>query len=116
MVMINETLVVVNEIFIIPIVMIAFFLLMYIGYFLWKKDTDIIKSRIYLRHEKFNRSFQLFSVFAFVLIMHVSLIYIPEYFDHVISGICLIELQEFFGFTLTLIMVFFAYYLYSAVK
>ncbi len=106
---------IINEVVIIPAAIIIFSLLMYIVVYLRNKDPDIIRSKIFLKYEEFKKSFMLFALFAFVLIIHVSLIYIPHFFllkdDPLID-----DIQRFFGLTLTLIMITFVIYIYRSMK
>lgn len=111
---IKNVLEVIIEIVVLPITIIAFFLLMYIVVYLWKKDPDIIRSRIFLKYLEFKKAFLLLVVFAFVLILHVSLIYIPHFFS--IEEDPLIEdIQRIFGLVLALIMITFVYLLFRSI-
>ncbi len=112
---VKNALEVINEVVIIPAAIIIFFLLMYIVFYLRNKDPDIIRSRIFLKYEEFKKAFMLFALFAFVLVIHVSLIYIPHLFlsnyDPLID-----DIQRFFGLALTLIMITFVSYIYRSMK
>ena len=112
---VKNALEVINEVVIIPAAIIIFFLLMYIVFYLRNKDPDIIRSKIFLKYEEFKKAFMLFALFAFVLVIHVSLIYIPHLFlsnnDPLIE-----DIQRFFGLTLTLIMITFVFYIYRSMK
>ncbi len=106
---------VVNEIIVLPIVIIAFFLLMYIVVFLNKKDPDVVRAKIFLNYRKFKKAFLLLALFAFILILHVALIYIPHLFlfeDYFLVK----DVQLFFGLTLAIIMISFVVYLYRSIK
>lgn len=98
----------INEIVVLPISVITFFLLMYIVGYLWKKDPDIIRSRIFLKYSEFKKAFLSLAVFAFVLMLHVSLIYIPHFLSLSYS---LYNVQRVFGLLLVLIMITFVYFL-----
>ncbi len=106
---------IINEVIVIPAAIIIFSLLMYIVFYLRNKDPDIIRSKIFLKYEEFKKAFMLFALFAFVLVIHVSLIYIPHLFlpseDPLIE-----DIQRFFGLTLTLIMITFVIYIYRSMK
>ncbi len=112
---VKNALEIINEVVIIPAAIIIFFLLMYIVFYLRNKDPDIIRSKIFLRYEEFKKAFMLFALFAFVLVIHVSLIYIPHFFlsraDSLID-----DIQKFFGLTLTVIMITFVFYIYRSMK
>jgi hypothetical protein len=71
MIVVKNVLEVINEIVVLPIAIITFFLLMYIVIYLWKKDPDVIRSRVFLKYREFKKAFLLLAGFAFVLILHV---------------------------------------------
>ncbi len=98
---IKNTLEVVNEVVIVPIAIIAFFMLMYIAVYLKKKDPDVIRSRIFLRYDEFKKSFILLTVFAFLLVLHVLFIYIPHFLG-IEEGLLIEDIQRFFGVALAL--------------
>jgi hypothetical protein len=104
-----------NEVIIVPIAIITFLILMYIVVYLNKKDPDVIRSRIFLRYEEFKRAFFLLAAFAFVLILHVSLIYIPHFYSLEESPL-IEDFQKFFGLTLAVITITFVFYLYKSIK
>lgn len=121
MIDVKNVLEVINEVVVIPVAIITFLLLIYIVIYLWKKDPDFIRSRIFLKYHEFKKAFLLLLLFAFVLIIHISLIYIPrfiyEHFNDVFLPIDLItDLQRFFGLTLVLIMITFVLYIYKSIK
>ncbi len=105
----------INEVVVIPVAIIIFSLLMYIMFYLRNKDPDIIRSKIFLKYEEFKKAFMLIALFAFVLIIHVSLIYIPHFLlfkdDPLIE-----DIQRFFGLALTMIMITFVIYIYRSMK
>ena len=112
---VKNVLEIINEIVVIPAAIITFSLLMYIVYYLWNKDPDIIRSKIFLKYDEFKKAFLLFALFAFVLILHVSLIYVPHLFS--LEEDPLIEdIQRFFGLALTLILITFVFYIYRSMK
>ncbi len=115
MIDIKNVLEVINEVVVIPIAIITFFLMMYIVIYLWKKDPDVVRSKIFLRYGKFKKAFLLFAVFAFVLVLHVSLIYIPHFYRFEDNPF-IEDLQRFFGFVLAIIMISFVSYLYQSIK
>lgn len=112
---VKNALEIINEVVIIPAAIIIFSLLMYIVFYLRNKDPDIIRSKIFLRYEEFKKAFMLFALFAFVLILHVSLIYIPHLFLSIEYPL-IEDVQRFFGLTLTLIMITFVSYIYRSMK
>lgn len=112
---IKNALEIINEAVVIPAAIITFSLLIYIVYYLWNKDPDIIRSKIFLKYGEFKRAFLLLALFAFVLILHVSLIYIPRFF--LFDDYPLIEdVQKFFGLALTLILITFVFHIYRSMK
>ncbi len=112
---VKNALEIINEVVIIPAAIVIFSLLMYIVFYLRNKDPDIIRSKIFLKYEEFKKVFMLFALFAFVLIIHVSLIYIPHFCSFRDSPL-IEDLQRFFGLTLTLIMITFVIYIYRSMK
>ena len=115
MVDVKNVLEVINEIMVLPITIITFFLLIYIAVYLWKKDPDVIRSRIFLKYDEIKKAFILFVAFAFILILHVSLIYIPHIF--LLSSSSLIyDLQKVFGLLLVLVLISFVYFIFKSVR
>ncbi len=114
MIELKNVLEVLNEIIILPITIITFFLLMYIVVYLRKKDPDILRSRIFLKYGEFKTAFLLLAVFAFFLIIHVSLIYIPHFISYYnpLTG----SVQEFFGLAMTLTMIAFVATVFRSLK
>lgn len=115
MIDIKNVLEVINEILVLPIAVITFFLLMYILIFLWKKDPDVIRSRIFLKYREIKKAFILFAAFAFVLIFHVSFIYVPhllllDYPPYIY------DIQRIFGLILVLILLSFVHVIYKSLR
>jgi len=110
---IKNVLEVIIETVVLPITIITFFLLVYIVVYLWKKDPDIIRSRIFLKYREFKKAFLLLAVFAFVLILHVSLIYIPHLL--LMDSKLIEDVQRIFGLVLALIMITFVYLLFESI-
>lgn len=79
MIVLKNVLEFINELLVIPISIITLVLLMYIVIYLWKKNPDVIRSRIFLKYREFKKAFLLLAVFAFMLVLHVTLIYIPKF-------------------------------------
>jgi len=113
-----ETIEIINEILVIPIVLLTFILLIYTVLNLWKKDPDIIRSKLFLNYFEFKKAFLLFSIFALVLVLHVSLIYSPHLLYYILncSSSMAYGLQKFLGLILVLIMTSFVYYLNKSIK
>jgi len=111
---IKNVLEVINELLVLPIAIITFVVLMYITIYLWKKDEDIIRSRIFLKYGEIKKAFILLAAFAFVLILHVALIYIPHFFA---SNILFFidDLQRILGLVLILILIMFVYFIYRSI-
>ncbi|CAG0953228.1 MAG: hypothetical protein OIN90_00790 [Candidatus Methanoperedens sp.] len=114
MIEIKNVLEVINEVLVLPIAIITFFLLIYIVIYLYKKDPDVIRSRIFLKYNEIKKAFILFVAFAFILILHVSLIYIPHVFSLDYSFIK--DLQRIFGLVLILIMITFVYIIFGTIR
>ncbi len=115
MIDIKNVLEVINEIFVFPITLITFGLLIFIVEYLRKKDPDIIRSRIFLRFIEIKKAFALLTIFAFTLIVHVSLIFVPHFFssgNEVLIG----DLQRMLGLFLVIILLVFVFYIYSSIK
>lgn len=108
----------INEVVVLPISVASFFLLVYIATYLWKKNPDIIRSRIFLNFRKFENAFLLLAVFAFVLVFHIVLIYEPHFFYFILncSPLLAYDLQRFFGLLLSVIMMAFTFLIYRSIK
>lgn len=108
----------INEIAVLPLVIITFVILMYVVVFLWKKDPDFIRARIFLKYSQFKKAFLLLSIFAFVLILHVGLIYDPHLFYFILNctSSFAYDIQRFLGLILALIMLTFAYIIHRNIK
>jgi|GEM_PF-847816 len=112
-VMIKNVIEVINEMIVLPVAILTFFLLIYIGIYLWKTDPDVVRSRIFLKYHEFKKAFLLLTVFAFVLILHVSLIYIPQFFSY--YSPLIYDIQRIFGLILVLVMITFVYYIFRSI-
>lgn len=115
MIDVKNVLEVVNEVLILPIAVITFFLLIYIVLYLWKKDPDVVRSRIFLKFNEIKKAFILFLAFAFILIFHVSLIYIPNFFS-LSSSSFVNDLQRIFGLLLIIILIAFVYIIFKSIR
>lgn len=109
---------IINAYVILPISIITFFILVYIVVYLYTKNSDTIRSRIFLNYSRFKAAFSVFVLFAFVLIIHVALIYNPHVFYFILncSTTTAYELQHLFGLILSLIMIIFVGLLYKCIK
>ena len=114
MIDIKNVLEVINELLVLPIAIITFVVLMYITIYLWKKDPDVIRSRIFLKYSEIKKAFILLAAFAFVLILHVALIYIPHFFS-LNSSVFIEDLQRILGLVLILILITFVYFIYRSI-
>jgi hypothetical protein len=114
MIILQNVLEVINEVIVLPVAVITFFLLIYIVAYLWKKDPDVIRSKIFLKYHEFKKAFLLLAVFAFVLMLHVSLIYIPHWFSF--DSPLIKDVQRVFGLILVLIMITFAYLIIRSMR
>ncbi|PWB53998.1 MAG: hypothetical protein C3F06_05500 [Candidatus Methanoperedenaceae archaeon] len=111
---VKNVLEVVNEVLVLPIAIITFFLLISIVLYLWKKDPDVIRSRIFLKYNEIKKAFVLLLAFAFILILHVALIYIPHFLSFGFSFIY--DLQKIFGLLLILILMAFVYVIFRSIR
>ncbi len=118
MVGISDFLEALNETVMLPISILIFLVLIYIITFLWTRNPDIIRSRIFLNFQNFKNAFLLFVIFAFVLVIHIALIYQPHlfYFIFQCSSPQAEDLQRFFGLILALIMMTFVYLIFKSIK
>ena len=112
---IKNVLEIINEFVVLPITIIAFLLLMYVVFYLSKRDPDVVRSRIFLKYAEFKKAFILLAAFAFVLVLHVALIYIPRIYYSGYNPI-VSDIQKFFGLVLSIIMISFVYVLIKSIK
>ncbi len=115
MIDIKNVLEVINRIFVVPIAIISFFILLYIANYLRKKDPDVIRSRIFLKYREIRKAFVLLVVFAFVLVLHVALIYLPQFFSEDENPI-IDDFQRILGLVLILILISFVMIIYRGMK
>lgn len=112
---IKNVLEIINEFVILPITIIAFLLLMYVVFYLSKRDPDVVRSRIFLKYTEFKKAFVLLAAFAFVLVLHVVFIYTSHIYylgyNPIVS-----DIQKFFGLVLSMIMISFVYVLIKSIK
>jgi len=112
---IKNVLEIINEFVVLPIIIITFLLLIYVIFYLSKRDPDVVRSRIFLKYAEFKNAFILLAAFAFVLVLHVALIYIPHFFYLEYYSI-LNDIQRFFGLVLSIIIISFVYVLIKSIR
>ncbi|MCZ7406315.1 MAG: hypothetical protein O8C67_15500 [Candidatus Methanoperedens sp.] len=115
MIYLKNALEMIDEVVVIPLAIITFFLLIYIVVYLYKKDPDVIRSRIFLKYDELKKAFLLLAVFAFILVLHVSMIYVPHFYSFEDSPL-IEDIQRFFGLILVLVMITFVYKLFSCIR
>ncbi|HEY9246060.1 MAG TPA: hypothetical protein VIO11_04360 [Candidatus Methanoperedens sp.] len=103
-----------NKNFVLPIAIITFLLLIYIALYLRTKDADIVRSRIFLKYGEFKNSFITLAIFAFLLVLHVSFIYIPVFFSF--YDPMMNDLQHLFGISLALSLIAFVGTIYRTIR
>ena len=108
----------VNSYISLPISIITFSILVYMVVYIYTKNSDTIRSKIFLNYSRFRTAFSLFALFALILIIHVALVYDPHIFYFILncSPSLAYELQNFFGLILSLIMITFVGLLYKTIK
>jgi len=86
--------------------------------YLYTKNSDTIRSKIFLNYSRFRTAFSIFALFALILIIHVALVYDPHMLYSIFncSASMAYELQNFFGLILSLIMITFVGLLYKTIK
>lgn len=106
---------VLNEIVVLPVAVISFILLMQVAMFLQTKDPDVVRAKIFLKYRIFRKALVLTAIFAFVLVIHIFLIYIPRFFNSTF-GLPLADIQRFFGLLLVFTLITFVYFIYRSIK
>ncbi|MDF1557039.1 MAG: hypothetical protein P1P80_02475 [ANME-2 cluster archaeon] len=109
----------INNYIIIPLTVVTFAMLVYFVIFIRKNDPDIIKSKLFLRFDEFKSAFTILAVAAFVLIFHMLLIYIGNFFDMTTMVSLLLfmsNIQQILGLILTVLLLLFAYRMFRVVK
>ena len=108
----------IDKFVVLPFTLITFFLLSYIVIYLHKRDPNLIRSRIFLNYYEFKKGFLLFALFAFILVLHVLLVYNPHVFYFLIecSPSVAHEIQHLLGLALAIVLVAFAVMIYKSVK
>jgi hypothetical protein len=115
MIYLKNVLEMIDEVVVIPLAIITFFLLLYTVRYLYTKDPDVIRSRIFLKYDEFRKAFLLLAVFAFILILHVSLIFAPRFYSFE-DNTLISDIQRFFGLILIAVMITFAYILFRSMR
>ncbi len=115
MIDIKNVLEVINQIFVVPIAIVTFFLLLYIANYLWKKDPDVIRSRIFLKYKEIRKAFVLLVAFAFVLVLHVALIYLPQFYSKEENPV-IDDFQRILGLVLIIILISFVLIIFRGMK
>ena len=115
MIDIKNVLEVINEFVVLPIIIITFLLLIYVVFYLSKRDPDVVRSRIFLKYAEFKKAFILLAAFGFVLVLHVALIYMQDLYYIKYYSI-MTDIQRFFGLVLSFIMINFVYLLIKSIK
>ncbi len=115
MIYLKNALEMIEGIVIIPLAIITFFILIYIAIYLHKKDPDVIRSRIFLKYDEFKKAFSLLAAFAFVLVLHVSLIFVPNFYSFEDNPL-IEDIQRFFGLILVLVMITFVYIIFRSIR
>ncbi len=115
MIGIQNVLHIVNEVVVLPIVIIAFILLIYIVVYLNTKDPDVVRAKIFINYDKFRKGFLMLSLLGLLLIFHVALIYLPKYFLFE-NNPMIDDLQLFFGLAMAVVLISFVSYLFRSIK
>ncbi len=115
MIYLKNALEMIDEVVVVPLAIITFFLLIYIVVYLYKKDPDVIRSRIFLKYDELKKAFLLLAVFAFILVLHVLLIYVPHFYSYEDKPL-IEDIQRFFGLILTLVMITFVYIIFKNIR
>lgn len=115
MIYLKNVLELLNEIIIIPLSLISFFLLIQVVMFLKTKDPDVVRAKIFLKYRIFRKALVLSAFFAFVLVFHVFLIYFSRIFKN-LYGLPMLDMQRFFGLILVFTLTTFVYFIYRSIK
>jgi len=108
-----------NQIILTPLVGIAFVLITYVVVHFWTSDPDTVKSKLFLNYDKFKKAFMLFALIAFLLLLHVFLVFIRNYVssDLLIQyGSAMRDIQLILGLIMAIGLTFFAYVVYGITK
>ena len=110
---VKNVLEIINEILVIPLSIIIFFLLIYIAIYLRNKEADVIRSRIFLKFKEIKKAFILLVVFAFILLLHVTFIFYPEIMEFILGDSSYVnDLQKVLGLVLVIILITFSFIIY----
>lgn len=107
-----------DKIMVLPLAIITFLILIYIGIYLLTKDPDVIRSRIFLKYNEIRKAILLLIAFAFVLILHMTLIFYPDVSYYISDGSSsfIYNLQRVLGLILIFILITFVFLIYRSVK
>jgi len=109
---------IIYKILALPLAIITFFILIYIGFYMRNKNPDIIRSRIFLKYHEIRKAILLLIAFAFVLILHMTLIFYPDVSNYISDGSSSFNsnLQRVLGLVLSLILITFVILIYRSIK
>jgi hypothetical protein len=105
----------INEIIILPVAVISFILLIKVAMFLRTKDPDVVRAKIFLKFRIFRKALVFTAFFSFVLVIHISLIYVRRFYNS-IFGLPVADIQRFFGLVLVFTLISFVYFIYRSIK
>jgi len=117
--LIVDTVEFINHYVIIPLTILTFLILVYFVVYIRKTDPDIIKSKLFLRFNKFKNAFTILAIAAFVQIFLILSIYLRNLID--MSSMLEIlflfyNIQQLLEFALTILLLVFSYKLLKVVK
>jgi len=109
---------IIDKIMVLPLAIITFLILMYIGIYLRTKNPDIVRSRIFLKYHEIRNALLLLIAFAFVLILHMTLTFYPDVSIYISDGSSKFaeNLQRGLGLVLIFILITFVILIYSYIK
>jgi len=108
----------IDKLMVLPLAIMTFLILIYMGIYLRTKNPDIIRSRIFLKYHEIRKAMLLLIAFAFVLILHMTLIFYPDvtYFISNGSSSFIYNLQRGLGLVLVFILTTFVFLIYRSVN
>jgi len=110
--------IVLDKIMMLSISIITFLVLVYLGIYLCVKNPDVIRSRIFLKYYEIRKALMLSIAFAFVLLLHMTLILYPGVSYSISDGSSsfIPDLQRILGLVLIFILITFAILIYRSIK
>jgi len=107
-----------DKIMMLPLAIMTFLILIYMGFYLRTKNPDIIRSRIFLKYHEIRKAILLLIAFAFVLILHMTLIFYPDVSNYISNGSSsfIYNLQRGLGLILIFILITFVILIYRNIK